>query len=124
MDRIRPWLYIGKYRETLRRYFLSTHGIQAMLQLAEASALKLIFWETAEAAFPENDRSAAQDHRAVFIVLGPEGGLTPEEVDRARQAGFQVVSLGPRILRAETATIAAGALVQFLFGDLGEGRAV
>ncbi|MCP3952819.1 MAG: RsmE family RNA methyltransferase, partial [Desulfobacterales bacterium] len=58
----------------------------------------------------------------VFIALGPEGGFTAEEIDLARQAGFQPVSLGPRILRAETATIAAGTLAQYLYGDLGRGR--
>lgn len=95
---------------------------KAMLPLADASALKLIFWEAEEAAFPEKDRVAGAEHRRAFIVLGPEGGLTAEEIDQARKAGFQVVSLGPRILRAETATIAAGTLVQYLFGDLGQGR--
>ncbi len=93
-----------------------------MLRLAEASAVKLIFWEAEAAAFPENDRVDGTDHREVFIVLGPEGGFTAGEIDLARQAGFQSVSLGPRILRAETATIAAGTLVQYRFGDLGHGR--
>ena len=92
----------------------------AMLQLADASAVKLIFWEAEEAAFPENDRVTGTDHQGVFIILGPEGGLTAEEIDLARQAGFQPVSLGPRILRAETATIAACTLVQYIFGDLGK----
>lgn len=44
---------------------------------------------------------------AVSLVIGPEGGLTAEEVDLARQAGAAIVSLGPRPLRAETAAIAA-----------------
>lgn len=44
---------------------------------------------------------------AVSLVIGPEGGLTAEEVEAARQAGAAIVSLGPRPLRAETAAIAA-----------------
>ncbi|MCP3951634.1 MAG: 16S rRNA (uracil(1498)-N(3))-methyltransferase, partial [Desulfobacterales bacterium] len=81
-----------------------------MLRLADTAAVKLIFWEAEEAAFPEADHVAGTDPREVFIALGPEGGFTAEEIDLARQAGFQPVSLGPRILRAETATIAAGTL--------------
>jgi 16S rRNA (uracil1498-N3)-methyltransferase len=46
----------------------------------------------------------AQD---VILLIGPEGGFTPEEMDLAIKAGFQAVSLGKRILRTETAGIAA-----------------
>lgn len=45
------------------------------------------------------------------VLVGPEGGFTEEEVAAARQAGFAVVSLGPRRLRAETAALAAAAAV-------------
>ncbi len=44
------------------------------------------------------------------IAVGPEGGFTPEEVAAATAAGWQVVSLGPRVLRVETAALAAAAL--------------
>jgi 16S rRNA (uracil1498-N3)-methyltransferase len=56
-----------------------------------------------------------------LIVLGPEGGFAEEEVGAAVAAGFISASLGPRILRAETAAVAACAIVQHLFGDLGAG---
>jgi 16S rRNA (uracil1498-N3)-methyltransferase len=46
----------------------------------------------------------AQD---VILLIGPEGGFTPEEIGLAIKAGFQAVSLGKRILRTETAGIAA-----------------
>ena len=55
----------------------------------------------------------------IFLMVGPEGGFTSEEIERARAKGFVTASLGPRILRAETATIAACTLVQYLFGDMG-----
>lgn len=54
-----------------------------------------------------------------LAVVGPEGGLTGAEVDAARAAGCRPGSLGPRVLRAETAAISAAALIQFLAGDLG-----
>jgi 16S rRNA (uracil1498-N3)-methyltransferase len=54
----------------------------------------------------------------VYLLIGPEGGFTDEEVEACIQAGIMPVSLGPRILRAETASIAALALLQHRFGDL------
>jgi 16S rRNA (uracil1498-N3)-methyltransferase len=53
------------------------------------------------------------------IVIGPEGGLAPGEVDMARAHAFAIVSLGPRILRVETAGPAVVAILQARFGDLG-----
>jgi len=53
---------------------------------------------------------------------GPRGGLSDVEAAAAAAAGFWVVKLGPRILRAETAAVAACAIVQYLFGDLGSGQ--
>jgi 16S rRNA (uracil1498-N3)-methyltransferase len=52
------------------------------------------------------------------IVVGPEGGLEKHELEACLAAGFQPVTLGPRILRAETAGIVAVALVQHRWGDL------
>ncbi|BCX80643.1 16S rRNA (uracil1498-N3)-methyltransferase [Methylomarinovum caldicuralii] len=52
------------------------------------------------------------------LLIGPEGGLTPEELDHARQAGFVPAALGPRILRVETAAVAALTAVQLRWGDL------
>lgn len=55
----------------------------------------------------------------VCILIGPEGGLDDAELEAAETAGFVPVSLGPRILRTETAAIAALAVLQSLWGDLG-----
>ena len=56
---------------------------------------------------------------ALAILVGPEGGLGPREVAAAQERGFRAVSLGPRILRAETAALAALSAAQVLWGDLG-----
>ncbi|MDB2705531.1 16S rRNA (uracil(1498)-N(3))-methyltransferase [Pseudomonadota bacterium] len=53
------------------------------------------------------------------LLIGPEGGFSKQEVMQANKAGFQSVCFGPRILRTETATVAALAVVQALWGDLG-----
>ena len=55
----------------------------------------------------------------VELLIGPEGGLEAAEVAAAVNAGFEPASLGPRVLRTETAGIAALALLQALAGDLG-----
>ncbi len=57
----------------------------------------------------------------IRILIGPEGGLTPTERIAAQQVGFQSVRLGPRILRTETAPLAAIAALQILWGDLRNG---
>jgi 16S rRNA (uracil1498-N3)-methyltransferase len=55
---------------------------------------------------------------AVEIAIGPEGGFSPEELEAFRIAGFVRVALGPRILRTETAAIAALTWLQTRFGDM------
>lgn len=59
--------------------------------------------------------------REVQLLIGAEGGLDPQEVLAAKQAGFQAVRLGPRVLRTETAGLAALAALQALWGDFREG---
>ena len=55
----------------------------------------------------------------VLLLIGPEGGLSDMEYEKAKYAGFQAVSMGPRILRTETAALAATAVLQSRYGDLG-----
>lgn len=55
--------------------------------------------------------------REICVLTGPEGGLDDAEFAAARAAGFQAWSLGPRVLRAETAPAAALAILQHLWGD-------
>jgi 16S rRNA (uracil1498-N3)-methyltransferase len=61
----------------------------------------------------------AKDKPKVLALIGPEGGFAPNEVQMALKAGFGCASLGPRILKAETAVVAACAILQYVFGDLG-----
>ena len=56
-------------------------------------------------------------HEAIDLLIGPEGGFTPDESAKAARAGFQAVHLGPRILRTETAPVAALAALNVLWGD-------
>lgn len=54
----------------------------------------------------------------IALAIGPEGGFAEREIDAARNAGFRAVSFGPRVLRTETAAVAALAAMQALWGDL------
>jgi 16S rRNA (uracil1498-N3)-methyltransferase len=54
---------------------------------------------------------------SVNVLIGPEGGLSENEVHYAATRGFHIVKLGPRILRAETAAVAISAALQTLWGD-------
>jgi 16S rRNA (uracil1498-N3)-methyltransferase len=55
----------------------------------------------------------------VYVFIGPEGGFTSAEVELARSRGVRPVTLGPRILRTETAGLAVLAIILYQFGDLG-----
>ena len=55
----------------------------------------------------------------VCLLIGPEGGFSDDEYEDANVSGFTAVSLGPRILRTETAAIAAVTVAESLWGDLG-----
>jgi 16S rRNA (uracil1498-N3)-methyltransferase len=55
----------------------------------------------------------------VLGLIGPEGGFADKEIVSAKTSGFIPVSLGHRILRAETAGIALTAIIQYEWGDLG-----
>jgi len=65
---------------------------------------------------PGDDLGAAV--RAAEIAIGPEGGFAPEELEAFQLSAFSRVGLGPRILRAETAAIAAIVMLQTRFGDM------
>ena len=56
-------------------------------------------------------------HKNIVVLVGPEGGLAPAERSQAIQQGFTPIRLGPRILRTETAPLAALAAIQTLWGD-------
>lgn len=56
--------------------------------------------------------------QSIALLIGPEGGLSEDEVTRAQNKGFKSMQLGPRVLRTETAPIAALSILQYQWGDL------
>jgi len=79
---------------------------------------KLIFWEEETQSIGAVLGNMPKSCDRIFAVVGPEGGFSKDEIETAKSVGFHSVSLGPRILKAETATITVCALLQYHFGDL------
>ena len=82
------------------------------------TALRLLFWESTSTNGLVGAHHRRSDASDVLVVVGPEGGFSSDEARRAAEAGFDVVGLSRRILRAETAAVVAVTLAQFLWGDL------
>jgi 16S rRNA (uracil1498-N3)-methyltransferase len=124
-DRTRRWQKIARESfKQCRRSILPQIEVPVsfdeMLAHGQFCDLNIIFWEDETRSLK---RSAAADTtlpiKRILVVLGPEGGFTGREIDSAKDAGFTVAGLGPRILRAETASLAVCTLMQYIFGDLG-----
>ncbi len=86
----------------------------ALIEYNETKALKLIF--ALAASKPLNQ--IASDSKNILLALGPVGGFSVAEFDQAVSKDYKAIKLGPRILRAETATTAALTAIQMRWGDL------
>ena len=89
-------------------------GSNEYLSLSADADRRLAFMPGGDTTLGAIDSTPA----AVDLLVGPEGGLSDRERDDVTVAGFTPASLGPRILRSETAAITAVALVQGRWGDL------
>ena len=79
--------------------------------------LKLCFWEN-ESSCRVQDIITKSPPKRIAALIGPEGGFEAEEIEDVKKTGFFTVSLGPRLLRAETAPSAALAILQNRWGDI------
>ena len=86
--------------------------------LEQGAGLRLLAWEEAcgDSSVLHPGISGA---REVSVMVGPEGGISQEEAAAAAERGWRPFSLGPRVLRAETAAVAASTIVLHLAGALG-----
>lgn len=83
--------------------------------------LKVLLWEDEDKVDLKRLLTSMSSALHVFVIVGPEGGFTSNEINRAQEAGFQIVSLGNRILRAETAAVSLLSIIQYEWGDLNLG---
>ncbi len=93
--------------------------LASFLPSIEADSMRVILspagrWRVRDLKAADIDASGA----ALTVLIGPEGGLTESEQRSAAGAGFRALSLGPRVLRTETAAIAALATIQQHLGDM------
>jgi 16S rRNA (uracil1498-N3)-methyltransferase len=88
------------------------------VQWEDKAVLKMIFWEDEKTQDLKALLRGSGPWTTTVGIVGPEGGLSPEEVQKIRKAGFRSVSLGARILRAETAAVTFVAVLQYEWGDL------
>jgi 16S rRNA (uracil1498-N3)-methyltransferase len=138
-ERARRWQRVAKEAaKQCRRAVVpavdTPRSLSAALDLVDAADLRLCLWEgagggaggegggkarllgtTLAASLPP----ALPAGSGVAVLVGPEGGLAWKEVEEARQRGWMIVGVGPRILRTETAGPAIVAVLQARFGDLG-----
>ncbi len=93
--------------------------LSQVLKKGKSHDTKLIFWEKEKAALDLVLQTSVQ---SIFMLIGPEGGFSDGEVESALRQNFQPVSLGRRILRAETAAFCAMSIVQYLLGNFTHGK--
>lgn len=91
--------------------------LKEVLENPEGAAMFMCY--EGEAQQPIQDFLLQSDARRFGVLVGPEGGFSPAEVELCGQRGVQTVTLGPRILRTETASLAAISLLMYQKGDLG-----
>jgi 16S rRNA (uracil1498-N3)-methyltransferase len=89
-----------------------------LLEAVSRDALRLLFWEKECEQGLSKLKETRSSFGEVVVMIGPEGGFSPQEAALAVEHSFEPVRLGPRILRAETAALAALSAVQLLWGDL------
>ena len=94
-------------------------GWDEVWESKEEDCLDIVLWEGEERVSLKDIWQDASPVHRVRLLVGPEGGFTEEEVARAVAEGVRTATLGPRILRTETAGLVAAAVLLFASGDLG-----
>jgi 16S rRNA (uracil1498-N3)-methyltransferase len=97
------------------------------LENIDQEGLYLIPWEESSSGglkailcrFAEDSPKTGKTPKRITVFIGPEGGFTPDEVRKAREKGAISLSLGPRLLRTETAGLVTLAMILYELGDMG-----
>ncbi|MDP3261119.1 MAG: RsmE family RNA methyltransferase, partial [Thermodesulfovibrionales bacterium] len=105
-------------RETIRGFIFWEEGGLPLKEAIEKMQDTRYKMQDAIENLSNHPESCIMNPASLYLLIGPEGGFTKNEVNLAVSKGLITVSLGKRILRAETAAISAVALIQFLLGDI------
>ena len=125
-QRLERWRRIAKQavKQCRRRVPLEIRPVAEMNEILAAAGtadLKIMLHEGLRGLKRHDLRSVMTRGTApqtVWVLVGPEGGFTEAETASALQAGFEVIGMGPRTLRSETAALAIIAILGFELGDL------
>jgi 16S rRNA (uracil1498-N3)-methyltransferase len=88
-------------------------SLDDLLKDSPENSLKLVPWEQEEERSLKAALHNLKEQKSISVLIGPEGGFSTREIEKARTAGWVSVSLGPRILRAETAGMAVLAIIDY-----------
>lgn len=94
-------------------------GFDGLLKELKENAQLLVAYEDEKNQGLHKPLLAMDPEQPIGVVIGPEGGFEPEEIEALRKAGAEIIGLGHRILRTETASLALITLIQYECGDLG-----
>lgn len=122
-SRVERWQKIANEaaKQCGRTALLEVAPIRSMAEFLqeEAADAEFIFFYENENKETVKSYLQALNKKRIVLLVGPEGGFTLDEASAITKAGGHSVTLGPRILRAETAAVAAMTVVQYEKGDLG-----
>lgn len=120
-DRLARWQRIAqsaaKQSGSPLPHITAPHSFEQLLEVVPDTAEKILFYEHERSATLKAFAAAHPHLSCLWMIIGPEGGFSPQEVEQSQAAGFTPLSLGPSILRAETASIVALAVCQFLWRE-------
>lgn len=121
--KVRRWRKIAEdaSRQSGRTLIPTVHdpaGIEDFFDSLSSNVKGFIFWEGGGTNIKEAVSITSFDCANIYLLIGPEGGFSAQEVKRAQESGLIPVSMGNRIMRAETAAIVTTALIQCLLGDI------
>ncbi len=104
-------------RQSRRIFLPEVKPLQKLQATLDESTrdLKLVLWEGGSVALA--DVLPKEPPTGIRLLIGPEGGFSTKEITTITAAGFQAIHLGPRVLRTETAGLAATPILQYLYGD-------
>ena len=108
-------------RQCGRRTLLDVQSPMALRDFCvryRSAPVKLVCWEEEQHHGMRQALARLTDQSPIVVLVGPEGGLTVDEVGMARAHGFTTISLGPRVLRSETAAIVLTSVVRYSLGEL------
>jgi len=91
-------------------------SFEDILELGDKESLKIILWEKDGIGLKEVLKR--EPYKKIYLIVGPEGGFTEDEVSLAIEKGFIPIKFGQRILRTETASIVLVGILQYELGDL------